>query len=540
MEQGAQRKLTLLSAPAGFGKTTLVSEWLAARGRRAAWLSLDADDRDPPRFLAHLVAALQTVAPDVGQGVAQALGAPQVPPVPWLLAELLNDLAAAPDDVLAVLDDLHAVEGVAIPEALGYLLDHLPPHVHLVLTTREDPPLRLGMLRARDQLIEIRAADLRFRHEEAAAFLEGGVGAPLSAEAVATLEARTEGWIAGLQLAALSLRGRDDVSDFLRSFAGDHRYVVDYLVEEVLDRQPADVRRFLLETAILDRLTGGLCDALTGRHDSAALLDALERANLFLVPLDDTRRWYRYHQLFADVLRAHLAQEGEDVAALHARASTWFETQGELEDAVRHALEAEDPERAARLVEVAWRAMDSTFRSSAWRAWAEALPETVVHARPALSAGLAWAHLNAGELDAADRRLESIEAWLEETGGAADTAAREASAGRAAASSDAGAMSQLAGTVASARAFHALATRAAAAAVEHGRRALRLLAADDPARGVPLGILSLAHWANGELDEAYRILDDAMQGFRASGNAIAAASGTFGAGRHPRYPGAAS
>src|SRR5918997_1470781 len=268
LNEGLHRRLILVSAPAGFGKTTLLGEWLAGCGRPAAWLSLDEGDSDPARFLSYLLAALQTVAPDIGEGVLGTLQSPQPPPTESTLTALLNDMNASPDGLVLVLDDYHVIDARVVDNALAFLLEHLPPRMHLVIATREDPQLPLARLRARGQLTELRAADLRFTPSEAAEFLEGVMELSLSAEDIAALETRTEGWIAGLQLAALSIRGREDVSGFIRAFAGDNRYIVDYLVEEVLQRQPERIRSFLLQTSILDRLSGPLCDTLTGQEDS--------------------------------------------------------------------------------------------------------------------------------------------------------------------------------------------------------------------------------------------------------------------------------
>ena len=301
-----------------------------------------------------------------------------------------------------------------VDDALTFLLEHLPPQMHLVITTREDPQLPLARLRARGQLTELRAADLRFTPAEAAGFLNQVMGLDLSAEEVTALETRTEGWIAGLQLAALSMRGREDVARFVRAFAGDNRYIVDYLVEEVLQRQPERVRSFLLQTSILDRLSGPLCDAVTGQNDGMVLLDALERGNLFVVPLDDKRHWFRYHHLFADVLAAHALQEQPaQVPILHQRASAWYADNGLPADAIRHALAAKDFARAAGLVELAWPAMDGRFQAATWLGWAKALPDELVRARPVLSVAYAWAFLNGGELEAAEARLWDAERWLD-------------------------------------------------------------------------------------------------------------------------------
>src|SRR3712207_4402043 len=335
LDEGLHRRLTLISAPAGFGKTTLLSEWLAGCGRPAAWLSLDEGDNDPTRFLSYLVATLQTIAADIGEGMLAALQSPQPPPTESTLTTLLNETAIVEDDFVVVLDDYHVVDARAVDDALAFVLEHLPPRMHLIISTREDPQLPLARLRARGQLSELRAADLRFTPSEAAEFLEGVMGLDLSAEDIAALEDRTEGWIAGLQLAALSMRGREDVAGFIRAFAGDNRYVVDYLVEEVLQRQPERVRSFLLQTSILERLSGPLCDAVTDQEEGNALLEALERGNLFVVPLDDRRHWFRYHHLFADVLRARLMEEQPDRApTLHQRASEWYERNGSPTDAI--------------------------------------------------------------------------------------------------------------------------------------------------------------------------------------------------------------
>ena len=322
---------------------------------RAAWLSLDEGDSDPTRFLAYLIAALQTVAPSVGQGALAALQATQPPPPEAILTAVLNDLAALPDRLILVLDDYHAVDAPAVDQALAFLLQNLPPALHLVIATREDPPLPLARLRARGQLAELRAADLRFTPGEAAEFLNQVMGLSLSPAEMAALEARTEGWIAGLHLAALSMQGHTDTAVFVETFSGSHRFVLDYLVSEVLQRQPAGVQDFLLRTAILDRLCGPLCDAVL-QNTSASGQDTLaylERANLFLVPLDDERRWYRYHHLFGELLRQRLHQHlpAGAIAGLHIRASVWYETNDLELEAFQHAAAAHDIDRAERLLE---------------------------------------------------------------------------------------------------------------------------------------------------------------------------------------------
>ncbi|HKT03555.1 MAG TPA: LuxR family transcriptional regulator, partial [Rugosimonospora sp.] len=352
---GVAARLTLLSAPAGFGKTTLLSAWLAsagARKRSVAWLSLEESDSQPAAFWTYVIAALQRVVPGVGAGTLPLLQSAR-PPIEAVLATVVNELAAVPDGVDLVLDDYHLVDDPAVHAGVAFLLEHLPPRVHLVISTRVDPPLPLARLRARGELVELRAADLRFTLDEAAAYFTEVAGLELSTSDIATLDGRTEGWIAALQLAALSMRGRADVSGFIAGFAGDDRYIVDYLVEEVLARQPDEVRDFLVRTSILSRLSGPLCDAVTGTPGGRAMLAALDRANLFLVRLDDNRQWYRYHHLFADVLYTRLLDGQPDlVAELHRRASHWYDGNGEPAPAVRHALAAGDVERAAGLVEL--------------------------------------------------------------------------------------------------------------------------------------------------------------------------------------------
>ena len=357
-------RCSLLSAPAGAGKTSLLAAWLTQLDRPAAWLTLDERDQDVHQVLRYLVAALQTIAPACGRGALAWLDAPRPPPPEVVVTGLVNDLAALPAPGLLVLDDYHLVRAPDVHEVVVFLLDHLPPALHLVMASREDPPLPLPRLRARHQLTEVRAADLGFSVEEATSFLGAGMGLALAETQVAALVERTEGWAAGLQLAGLALRDRPDPAAFVASFAGGHRLVADYLMAEVLDRQPAPTRRFLLTTGVLDRLCAPLCDTLLASADapdasrpaagdSQGVLEELERANLFLVPLDDERVWYRYHHLFADALRARLAREAgpEAAAALHRRASGWFGREGLLPEAIGHALAGDAAEDAATWIE---------------------------------------------------------------------------------------------------------------------------------------------------------------------------------------------
>ncbi|MCB8983759.1 MAG: LuxR family transcriptional regulator [Ardenticatenaceae bacterium] len=413
LNQGLTGKLTLISAPAGFGKTTLISSWIdalptdgaAPSAQRIAWLSLDENDSELARFLAYVTAALQRVEPQIG---ASPL------PVTRVLTTLLNDIAQQLDTLLLVLDDYHAVDSRPIDEALTFLLDNLPPQLHLVITSREDPNLPLARLRVRGLLTELRAGDLRFTVGETAVFLQEVMGLNLTEEQIAALEARTEGWIAGLQMAALSMRGQNDLSGFIHSFTGSHRFVLDYLLEEVLQQQPEYVQEFLLKTAVLNQLTGPLCNALTGDDNGQEILESLDRANLFLVPLDNERRWYRHH-LFAELLQQRLQQGTEefDLSDLHIRASVWYEDNGLELDAFHHAAAANDIERTERLI--AGDGIPLQFRGFAATVlhWLESLPTTLLDARPLLWVTYATALFFGGQHTAVEQKLQAAEAAIQ-------------------------------------------------------------------------------------------------------------------------------
>jgi len=544
-EPGFGRPLTLLSAPAGFGKTTLLSEWLHDPGvtvdaqrsagraevappqasiqnppskivNRVAWLSLDAEDDDPARLVTYVVTALQTVAPNVGAGVLVALQSSQPPPAQVLLTALLNEIAALANPVLLVLDDCHVLEAEAVMQALAFLLEHLPSQMHLVLATREDPPLPLARLRARGQMVELRAGDLRFTPDEAADFLNRVMGLGLSAEDVAILESRTEGWIAGLQLAALALRGmvstpgRPDTAGFIQSFTGSHRFVLDYLVEEVLSRQPVEIQDFMLKTSILERMTAGLCGALLQPpipnlqlpgSDLQPLLDHLDRANLFLVPLDNERRWYRYHHLFGELLRQRLRQRlapGE-IARLHIRASEWYENNGLVFEAFRHATAANDVARAERLTNA--EGMPIHFRgvAAAVLDWLASLPSTVLDARPTLWVKWATLSLVIGQTTGVEERLQAAEAALPR--GEPDGQTRN-----------------LLGIIAAARATLALTRYEPEAMMSQARRALDYLHPDNLTfRFTAFWVLSYAHLFLGDRAAA-RAAAEAMSTSQASGD----------------------
>ncbi len=514
----AEPALTLVSAPAGFGKTTLVAEWLAtvsADGRRVAWLSLDKSDNDPALFWTYLIGALRTAADGVGGPALTLLQSPQ-PPMEAVLATLLNELSALPDDVVLVLDDYHVIDAREVQDGMAFLLEHLPPQLHLVIAGRADPALPLARMRGRGELVELRAADLRFTPEEAAAYLNGVMGLVLTARDVASLEGRTEGWIAALQLAALSLQGRDDVAAFIADFAGDDRYIVDYLAEEVLQRQPEPVQRFLLQTSVLDRLSGPLCDAVTGQDNGKAMLAALERGNLFLVPLDDRRRWSRYHQLFADVLRAHLLDEQPDhVPDLNRRASAWHERNGQPSEAIRHALAAGDVERAADLVELAIPAFRKRRQEATIRGWLDAIPSDVVRVRPVLAVGFIGVLMTSGEFEGVEDRLRDAERWLEPTGDGAD-ATRAPPAGMVVV--DQQEFARLPGAIGMYRAALALVRGDGPATIGHAQRAIHRAAEEDHLTRAGASALSgLARWGGGDLEAAHQAYSVAAEGLRRAG-----------------------
>ncbi|HLF75142.1 MAG TPA: LuxR C-terminal-related transcriptional regulator [Anaerolineales bacterium] len=561
LSAGRTPGVTLISAPAGFGKTTLVSEWVHQKdegGRRkdeskkvafhpssliphpsrVCWLSLDEGDSDLTRFLTYLVAALQTLAPSGVEGVAPKLGEgalevlqaaqSQPPPAESILTALLNEIITLPEGFILVLDDYHVIDSRTVDEALTFLVEHLPPQMHLVITTREDPALPIPRLRARRQLIELRAADLRFTPSEAAEFLNQVMDLHLSAEDVAALENRTEGWIAGLQLAALSMRGHQDVAGFIRGFAGDHRYIVDYLVEEVLQRQPEPIRSFLLQTSILDRLSGPLCDAVIGNHPDGtgqpggkARLETLQRGNFFLLPLDDKRHWYRYHHLFADVLHMHLITEQPDqVPALHRRASEWYEQNGSAADAIRHALAAKDFERAANLIERAVPAMRRSRQESTVLGWLRALPDELFHSRPVLSVHYAGALLLSGNLEGVEPRLRDAERWLDtmaDIGERPDASPDASSADMVVVDEEE--FRRLPGWIAIYRAASALALDDVHGTVRYARRALDLVLEDDHlGHGAAAGFLGLVYWRSGDLEAAHRSWADGIARLQGAGH----------------------
>jgi len=519
LSRGSDARLTLISAPAGFGKTTLLTAWLAAaatENRAVAWLSLDESDRQPATFWTYLITALQTAVPGIGADALPLLQSAQ-PPIETVLAAVLNELAAVPNDIDLVLDDYHLVDGPDLRVGMVFLLEHLPPHVHVVISSRADPLLPLARLRARGELVEVRAADLRFTPDEVAAYLNDVTGLDLSPENIAALEGRTEGWIAALQLAALSMQGRTDIGAFIAGFAGDDRYIVDYLVEEVLARQTEQIRTFLLRTCLLDRLNGPLCDAVTGQPGGKATLEALDRANLFLVPLDDSRHWYRYHHLFADMLQAHLSDERPDeVTELHRRASGWYDHNGQPSPAIRHAVAAGDVERAADLVELAIPELQRNRQETTIRGWLDAIPYEVVRMRPVLAVGFVAALMAGNEFEGIEERLRDAERWLEPA--TRDRNERHASS-EAMVVVDEKELSRLPGVIEMYRAALALVGGDAPATLRHAQLAIdRAADGDDVTRAGASAISGLTFWGRGDLEAAHHAYSTCVEGLQRAGH----------------------
>jgi len=520
--------VTLISAPAGFGKTTLVSEWVADCERPAAWLSLDDGDNDPARFLAYLIAALQIIAPNLGASLFAALQAPQPPPPESILTDLLNEIITIPTDFVLILDDYHVIDAQSVDRALTFLLEHQPLQMHMVIATREDPTLPLAWLRASGQMMELRAADLRFTLTEAAEFLNRIMGLKLSTEDIAALDTRTEGWIAGLQLAALSMQGQKDTATFIESFTGSHHFVMDYLVEEVLKRQSENIQTFLLNTSILNRLCGPLCDAvlLDATAPGQQTLEYLERANLFIIPLDDERRWYRYHHLFADLLKQRLHQSLNSTMGdaksrplmheLHIRASQWYEDNGLALEAFQHAAAANDIERAERLIDGRGIPLHLSGGATPILNWLESLPMAVMNARP----WLWWRHaallLINGQTIGVGEKLDAAEAAFAVAlrGSEPDEKTR-----------------YWIGRIAGARAVLALTRYDVQTMLTQSRRALEYLPAGNPAvRTTPFWTLGYAHFLQGDRVAARQAYTEAISNSQTSGDIFTTILATIGLG----------
>jgi LuxR family transcriptional regulator, maltose regulon positive regulatory protein len=509
LNEGMHCKLTLISAPAGFGKTTLVSEWIASCGRPVAWLSLDDGDNDPARFISYLVKALQTIQAGIGEGLLAALQSPQPLQIETILTTLLNDISTIPENFLLVLDDYHSIDSQPVDHSLAFLIEHQPPQMHLLIATREDPSLPLARLRGRGQCTELRAADLRFTPAEATEFLNRVMGLNLSEADVAALETRTEGWIAGLQLAALSMHGHKDIAGFIQSFAGSHHFVMDYLIEEVLEQQPESIQVFLLRTSVLDRMCGPICDAvlLDSSIPGQATLEYLERANLFIVPLDNERRWYRYHHLFGDLLRKRLGLNltPEGIAELHIHASEWYENNDLMLDAFHHAAAANDVERAVRLMES--KKMPIHLRGTATTIldWLETLPYIMRNARPVLWWKQAALTLSIGQTTGVEETLQAAESALE--AGSAPSAELDETT------------RDLIGKIAAVRANLAQTQAQTEVIFVQARRALEYLHSNNLSyRSLATRMLGFAYYWQGDWAEANRAYTEALSLAHAAGD----------------------
>jgi len=516
LNAGLTRKLILVSAPPGFGKTTLLSEWIHSKdeGRgmkdekpvhpssfiphhsKVAWLSLDAGDNDPARFLTYLVAAAQTMEPGAGETILTLLQSHEPPHIEMLLSALINDLSALTDPCLLVLDDYHPIQTPAIHRSVAFLLERLPPQLHLVIATRADPPLPLPRLRARDQMIELRLSDLRFTPDEAEAFLNQAMRLGISSDDAAILAARTEGWVTGLQMAALSMQNKTDKSVFIATFSGSHAYIADYLTDEVLDPQPEPLKTFLLQTSILDRLTGPLCDAITGRAEGQATLEQLTEANLFLVPLDDERCWYRYHRLFADLLRKRLQQTQPDrLPDLHRRASAWYERNGFAAEAIDHALAAGEFDQAADLVERSAATFWQRGEFATYQRMLESIPQDVMRTRARLCVYHAALLLLGG------KSLATVESLLQ-------------------VAANLGPTDELRGEIAVLRAGLDMFKGDISHGIRLCEQALAMLPADNWLRGLAVRTLSVLVLLKGDVTTAERLLEENVKASRQASDVI--------------------
>jgi len=515
LNKGVHHKLTLISAPAGFGKTTLLSEWISKSESSVAWISLDKGDNDPVHFINYLIAALQDIQANIGKATLSLLQSPQQPLIESIMVNLIKESADITNDCVLVLDDFHSIDIKKIHKIVEFLIDHLPPQIRLVIATRVDPPLPLARLRARTQLNELRVTDLSFTHDETSEFFNKMMNFALSSNDISILESRTEGWIAGLQLAALSMQGRQDISDYIKTFAGDDRHIVDYLAEEVLNHQSEQIQNFLLQTSILNRLSGSLCDFVTNQKGGRKRLEELERANLFILPLDNKRRWYRYHHLFADLLQQRLHQTNSAlVPKLHCRASEWYELNKLRKEAIEHALMAEDFKRAARLVEelseIIWQRGEPIrlFR------WIEALPDEYIISRPNLCTFYAWMLFDNGQQKAAERSLQLAERALDSINNEKTIKAKGESTKQHSLTNR-----ELQGRIAAIRAYMATGWGDIQNIVKFSEQALKCLHKGDSTwrAGAALS-LGIAHALKGYDVSAIKALSEAVAASKAAGN----------------------
>ncbi|MFL5628369.1 MAG: LuxR C-terminal-related transcriptional regulator [Ktedonobacteraceae bacterium] len=523
VNEGMKRKLILISAPAGFGKTTLLSEWRAVppgSNIPMAWVSLDKADNDPTRFWMYITVALSTIDNDIVEQAMSILSLAQPSLTESVVTVLINTLNMLPRDCMLVLDDYHVIEDQTVHNSVAFLLDHLPPRMHVTLVSRSEPPLSLARLRAQGQLIELHSNDLRFTLNEVATFFQR-MGLRLSTDATEKLEARTEGWITGLQLAALSLQGCDDTASLVAAFTGSHRYIVDYLVEEVLYRQPAPIEIFLQQTAVLDRLSGSLCNAITGQENGQAMLEQLEQANLFIVPLDEHRHWYRYHHLFAEVLYNRLQRTQPDlIPELFQRASIWYEQHAMLSEAIRYALAAMDYVRAAQLIEQIGETLLKHSQMMTLQKWLEMLPREVMHSRPQLCLFQAWIYIMTARFERLEPLLSDIEQIL-----ATRQAQPEKGGSIYADEMDVTSDAAVAGEIAAIRAVSASVHQDVSAAIALAEQALTLLPEDNVTlRGLIAHTLGLAYWLGGDSGAARNALLEAIDISITAGNIYAALS----------------
>ena len=504
LNAGIRGKLTLISAPAGYGKTTLAADWLREAGRAVTWLSLDEADNDPARFLRYFIAALQAIDPGAGKDTASLLQALEPPSQESLLTILLNDLTAISSPFILVMDDYHVINTLSIHQLASFIVEHQPAQMHLVLLTREDPPLSLPRLRARGQICEIRQADLRFTPHECAEFLEKVMGLKISKSEIAALERRTEGWIAGLQLAALSMQRQDDLGHFVQEFSGSNRYVLDYLAQEVFERQTEEIQDFLLKTSILDRLCASLCDAVAGRSGSQEIIEALEGANLFITPLDHSRTWYRYHRLFRDLLHNRLlAQDGSTLNGLHQRASAWYENHDLIPEAIEHALGGTDWQRALDLIHHVHGVLSKRGEVYTLMGWYSQIPDELILGDARTCLDYAWVLMLSSQFDRAGTYLTHAEG-------------------------QAGGDLPLIGQIFSARAYLARAQGDHRRMVELSHQALALLPEDDlDSRCIVSVNLGIAYWHTGKMDAAEHALADVIETGTATGNLYAVSTASL-------------
>ena len=499
LNAGLDKKITLIAAPAGYGKTTLLSEWIPQSPRCVTWLSLDEGENDPTLFWAYFISSLRQLRPGLAHGALALLQSPQAPPITAIMTSLINEITEFPDPFAAVLDDYHVIDYQPIHAAMAFLIDHLPANMHLVVTTRVDPPLLLARMRASDQLTELRANDLRFTADEAAEFLNQVMGFGLSAEEVGVLDTHTEGWIAGLQIAALSMQDSSDIQGFIQGFSGSHRHVLGYLAEEVLNHQPEKTLKFLLQTSILGELCGPLCDAVTGDFGGQAMLENIENANLFITPLDNEGRWFRYHHLFAEVLHARLAQVDRDqIPELHRRAGNWYAPQGMMDEAIRHALAGADFDGAAQQIEAVAGEILRRGASASLIRWLDAMPDETILAHPRLCLARGWTSLWGPEFS-----LESADEWaqLAQKGMAPGVKTEP----------------DLEGEVYALKALIAADRVKPALSRELSHRALEFLPDDSPWLGVTTFCLGSALYAAGEFSSASSVLTEALRLSQADG-----------------------